>query len=268
MITQAGRYKAYCVNSVVYESDKKNLILCLEFELADPPNERIKFRQVIARADGTIMTKGIDALRRAYAAWDGTDPFWFTEYDLREIDVDLVVEMEPGLNDPSRYYPRVKWVNPPGGRDEDVVPADRAAIMAKYGAKLRAAAGAPSAQKGPPKAAPVQVKAAPAPAPAAPAPAPAAPKALSAPPKAPTPPAPPKKAETPPPAEATQNSAWDLCLQLTPDFTDKAREELWFAACDSTGKTQDAMGAADWAAVEDYLRADASKGIEANPLPF
>ena len=76
MITQAGRYTAYCTNAVVYESDKQNLILRLDFELADTPTEHVAFRQVIARADGTIMTKGIDALRRAYEAWDGTDPFW------------------------------------------------------------------------------------------------------------------------------------------------------------------------------------------------
>lgn len=259
MINQEGTYAAYCTGALNYENQNGTHVLKLDFELDGAPGETISFYQTIAKADGTIMTKGIDALRRAYPAWDGTDPYWFEEYDLRGINVELVVKMEPGFQDKDHLYPVVRWVNPQGysgGNETQHQRADKSAFMAKFGAKLRAAAGAGAAKPGPPKAAP-------APAPQTPA-APAAPAPLAK--KAPSaPPAPPKAAPTPPPAkaaapapaprrqEATQNSAWELCCQIHKDATKDELERIWFEAVDSTGKSQDAMDANDWAAVEAYL---------------
>lgn len=274
MINQAGTYAAYCVGATNYTNQNGTHVLKLDFELeGGTPGDTISFFQTIAKADGTIMTKGIEALRRAYPQWDGTDPYWFEEYDLRGINVELVVKMEPGYSDKDHLYPMVRWVNPQGyagANETQYQHADKAAFMAKFGAKLRAAAGTGAAKPGPPKAAPAPLPQASAPAQVpAPAPAPAqaaapAKKAPSAPPKA----APaPKAAAAPLKKQASQNSAWELCCQIHKDATKDERERIWFEAVDSTGKSQDVMDANDWAAVEAFL----NKGFDdemGQTMPF
>lgn len=271
MINQAGTYAAYCVGATNYTKQNGTHVLKLDFELeGGTPGDTIPFFQTIAKADGTIMTKGIEALRRAYPQWDGTDPYWFEEYDLRGINVELVVKMEPGYSDKDHLYPMVRWVNPQGyagANETQYQHADKAAFMAKFGAKLRAAAGAGAAKPGPPKATPAP---APTPQPSAPSPAPApvqaavpAKKAPSAPPKA----APAPKAAAPLKKQASQNSAWELCCQIHKDATKDELERIWFEAVDSTGKSQDVMNANDWAAVEAFL----NKGFDdemGQTMPF
>lgn len=136
---QDGTYAARPGQARVYENDKGSLVLCVEVQIEGGPV--LKSFHTLAKADGTLMTRTIDNLK-AWSGWDGTDPFWFTDNDLTGIAVEVVIENQPGMSDPSRMFPSVKWVNPPGGGSGGMAESgDRRSILAKYGGKLRANAG-------------------------------------------------------------------------------------------------------------------------------
>ena len=143
-----GTYAAKPGLARVYENDKGSLVLCIEMQIEGGPV--LKSFHTLAKADGTLMTRTIDNLK-AWSGWDGTDPFWFVDKDLTGFAVDVVIENQPGMNDPSRLFPSVKWVNPPGGGGGMAESGDRRTILAKYGGKLRAnSGGVPAAAKPPP----------------------------------------------------------------------------------------------------------------------
>ena len=137
---QDGTYAARPGQARVYENDNGSLVLCMEVQIEGGPV--LKSYHTLAKADGTLLTRTIDNLK-AWSRWDGTDPFWFADNDLTGFAVEVVIENQPGRTDPTRMYPTVKWVNPPGGGAGGGMAesGDRRTILAKYGGKLRANAG-------------------------------------------------------------------------------------------------------------------------------
>ena len=252
---QDGVYNAMPVTAAVYEKNNK-LMLEVHFNLCDEqgtfftqtgsngkdyPIEKRKYYSLVS-ADGAVNTKTVDFIRAWAKGWDGTDPYWFT--DAANLDaigmVEVTLESKPGFNDPSKIYQNIEWVNPLGhnaahssGRKE-IASDDRASIMAKYGAKFKAAAGAAAkpvaaaavAVKPAPKAAPVAAV------PARPAPVPKKPVAAVA-------------AGSYPDGMAGQAKVWDEFAN-----SDKAKamkqadvEAAWFKAIDDvTGNGEDGSG--------------------------
>ncbi len=216
-----GTYRAKPRSASVYESPKSGaLVLALGHELAG--GGEIKSYHTLALADGEIRTREIENLKK-WSGWDGSDPYWFMDADLTAFDVDLVIENEPGFNDPSKVFPKVKWVNPCGGGGAGGLPeaSDRRAVLAKYGSKFRAVAG------GVPVAAPAPVK----------------PAAPSAPPARPPAQAPARR------AAATQAGAWDRLNVLAGAMKREELEAVWFECVDATGMDQADMTAEGWAQV-------------------
>ena len=225
-----GTYRARPKSASVYESPKSGaLVLALVHEL-DGGGE-IKSYHTLALADGEIRPREIESLKK-WSGWDGSDPYWFMDTGLTGLEVELVVENEPGFNDPTKVFPKVKWVNPCGGGNGGGLPeaADRRAVLAKYGSKFRAVAGGvPLAARAPAK--PAAQAAPPAPArrnlvaPALP-PQPAARKAA-----------------------ATQTGAWNRLNELAGAMRREEIEAAWFECVDGTGMDQSDMTAEGWAQV-------------------
>ena len=143
-------------------------------------------------------------------------------------------------------YQNIEWINEPGHSAKHsgckiTESGDKAAIMAKYGAKFKAAFG------GKPKAVPTAKK-----------PAASAPAAKSAPAARPAP-----KAPQPKPAPAAYadgvdgaNAVWDAFEGANKDVKQAELEERWFEAIDrhSDGKDQADMTGDQWAKVAAELR--------------
>jgi hypothetical protein len=126
-----------------------------------------KHTLVLVKSDGTIQTKTTDTLKAVFG-WDGVDPFWLMDNSedgkpMREIEFEIVGGPETG--DKGGQYFKSQWLNPLGGGMKTPAAADRRSVLAKYGTKFAALAGAatptakttPSAPKAPParKAAPI-----------------------------------------------------------------------------------------------------------------
>ena len=261
-----GTYAARPGAASVYESQGGALVLALVVKLTDGPE--LKSYHTLVNKDGVINTRTVDNLK-AWSGWDGADPFWFMERDLSAVDVEVVIANEPGYSDPTRMYPKVKWVNPPGGGMGGVPDAaDRRTVLAKYGAKFRALSGgvpasaAPTAGKpaamatngltaatgrgysdaaGPAFATPPADKPA-----APPYPNPAPPTARLA---------PPVPTRAPTNAGSTQAAAWGKLCQLGARLTSENRETVWFACVDATGMDQVDMTPAGWAQVTANIEA-------------
>ena len=108
-----GVYAARPKAASVYESEKGALVLALVHALEGGVD--IKSYHGLTTRDGAVNTRCVEDLKK-WSGWDGCDPYWFMDTDLTGIAVELVVENEPGFSDASKLYPKVKWVNPPGGR--------------------------------------------------------------------------------------------------------------------------------------------------------
>ena len=229
-----GVYAARPKAASVYESAKGALVLALVHQL-DGGGE-IKSYHALTTKDGAINTRGVEDLKK-WSGWDGCDPYWFMDTDLTGIAVELVVENEPGFSDPSKVFPKVKWVNPPGGGSGGGLhdPSDRKSVLAKYGSKFRAVAGPqPVARR--------QVS----------------PGSAQPPARYTAPTLPPQVANTAPmrKAAATQSSAWARLSELGAGMGRGELEALWFACVDSTGMDQADMTAEGWAKVTEAVEAN------------
>lgn len=251
---QDGVYNAIPVTAGVYE--KNGLKLEVRFNLCDDngtaftqtgtdgneyPIEKRMYYALVSK-DGAVNTKVIEYLRAWACGWDGADPFWFTEQNnLAAIGmVEVTLKTEPAWNDPQKTYQNIKFVNPVGhaathgGGKSEIASGDKAAIMAKYGAKFKAAVGATAK-------------------PLAPKPA-TAPAAKPAPVRAPTKPVPaaPAKPSGVPGGIEGQSVAWAHFLECLPEGTkDADRDAKWFELVDanSGGKDQQDMTGEEWQAV-------------------
>ena len=228
-----GVYAARPKAASVYESEKGALVLALVHQL-DGGGE-IKSYHALTTKDGAINTRGVEDLKK-WSGWDGCDPYWFMDTDLTGIAVELVVENEPGFNDPSKLFPKVKWVNPPGGGSGGGLhdPSDRKAVLAKYGPKFRAVAGPqPVARRQ------------------------ASPGGAQPPTRYTAPTLPPQVATAAPvrKAAATQSSAWARLSELGAGMGRGDLETLWFACVDSTGMDQADMTPDGWGKVTEAIEA-------------
>jgi hypothetical protein len=275
MAIQDGTYAARPGQARVYENDKGSLVACIEMHIDGGPV--LKSFHTLAKADGTLMTRTIDNLK-AWSGWDGTDPFWLTDNDLTGIPVEVVVENQPGMSDPTKMYASVKWVNPPGGGGSGMAEnGDRRAILAKYGAKLRAnaggvavGAGAPprvrnsecgtrnggvSTAKGTREMGNVPRGGAEAQRGGVAMPPPAGP--------VPRPPAAATPAKT-----SDMNTCWGLMCDLRQKMPKAQVEQEWFAAVGIVeGKDQADMTPEEWGRVEEFILAKYGSGAVPRPAP-
>jgi hypothetical protein len=103
-----------------------------------------KHTLVLVKADGTIQTKTTDTLRAVFS-WDGVDPFWLMDSSvgggpMRSVEFEIVGGPETG--DKGGVYFKSQWLNPLGGGMKTPVAADRRSVLARYGSKFQALAGA------------------------------------------------------------------------------------------------------------------------------
>jgi len=130
----------------VHVGDHKNGCLICNMQFAFAEGGTINNTFWMTTKDGAINTRTIDTLKEIFG-WDGANPFWLEEHgaELAEIDVELVVVNETfiGTSDGQEHTSlKIKWVNPVGGGGGNKIEnSDRKALMAKYGAKLRAVSG-------------------------------------------------------------------------------------------------------------------------------
>lgn len=234
MLPQPGTYKAKTAQGVVYETDGGALMVAFDFGIDEQTS--IVGRQCLVSKAGEVMQNTVRSLKEAFG-WDGADPFWFADTDLSDRDVEIVVEMERGQD--GREHANVRWINAPGraGGLSSVKPADRKAVLAKYGMKFRALSGGTTVRPAPSQA--------------------AAPKAApGAPPQA-----------VPPPAAApsgkpmTIQEAWTtFCAAGGSTFSEAEVTKQWHALVGEVtgGKAQEAVTPEEWGAVAaraaDWLR--------------
>ncbi len=248
---QDGVYNAMPTVAAVYEKNDA-LKLEIHFTLCDEggnpytqtgsdgneyPIEKYKYYNLV-NAQGVVSTKIIDGIS-AWSKWDGTDPFWWTD----KANVDAIGMVEVTLKTQTwqgKTYQNIEWVNEPGhsakhGGGTITQSGDKAAIMAKYGAKFKAAFG------GKPKPATPAAK------PVVPATPKNAPAARPAP-SAPTPKATATKPLAYPDGMDGANAVWDALQNANPGVKQGELEERWFAALDEVvpGKDQQDVLGEEW----------------------
>lgn len=249
MQLENGTYAAHPGAATIEEAKSGALMLYIMMNIDGGPS--LRSSHCLVNKEGVVMTKCISRLKEWATGWDGSDPYWFMENDLSGIAVEVVVENEPGYNDPSKMYPTVKWVNAPGSGGGGALPeaADKKLVMAKYGAKFRAIAGGVAVT--PTRATPA--------APVAQTPAPSRP--------APSTPPPARKVAT---VAHTQATAWAKLNELGAGMPAAELESRWFSFIDATGMDQADMTPEGWAKVEEQI-ADYFAGKEvdtAENMPF
>ncbi|MBR6734206.1 MAG: hypothetical protein IKL96_07385 [Kiritimatiellae bacterium] len=284
---QDGVYNAMPTVAAVYEKNDA-LKLEIHFTLCDGdgnaytqtgsdgneyPIEKYKYYNLV-NAQGAVNTKVVESIC-AWSKWDGTDPFWWT--DVANVDaigmVEVTLETEPAFNDPSKTYQNIKWVNELGhsakfSGAKITESGDKASIMAKYGAKFKAAfGGKPRAIAQKPAQRPQGASALPARKTAAPAP--KAPVAAPARPHGVAPAAQPAYSD----GTAGANAVWDAFSDANKGVPNRDLEERWFAAIDkhSDGKDQADMTGEQWAAVAAELLGGGDAGGADdgdNDMPF
>lgn len=135
----AGTYMASPTGEAsVYENEKGNLILCMEFTCE---GEALRYYTALYTANDGVNSRAVETLKELFA-WDGVDFFWFVDHpdELRVREVEVVLEMRPG-RDGDRMFPSIKYLNTPGQSGGLPAAGDRNALLAKYSAKFRAVAG-------------------------------------------------------------------------------------------------------------------------------
>ena len=185
----AGKYRARALQADAYPTKNGDgLMLGVEWVITEGEYEgcQITSRQCLVDNSGNV-TKNYDSVREWAQGWDGVSTGWF-KGNFSAWDVEIVVERrqsnKPNENGVFEDFPDVKWINVPGSSHGAAIEAgNHNALGAKFGAKLKAAAGnwnrMHKGQQG--AANPPQSPAPAAPAPAAPAPeAPAQPAMTSA----------------------------------------------------------------------------------------
>lgn len=239
-----GKYTAIPESAAVYEKNEK-LVLEVRFALTDqtgtayePKILRSK-KYWLTNKMGSLNTKVIDQIKKWATAWDGSDPYWFTEgtnfADCGQVELDIRTSTYTNANGEAQNWQDVEWVNPIGGSGaKTIASGDKASIMAKYGAMFKANAAAT------PK--PVSASALPSRPAATPSrPAPAARPASTA-----------KHAN----GLQGQGVVWDeYCASLEANVTSAERDDKWFAALDKVapGKDQADMTGEEWDKVADEL---------------
>ena len=209
-LPQEGKY-ACKLNGpmVIYEASTGSLCAAVPCVVAAPPANgdpdtvgfTFKHTMVLVKADGTIQTKTTDTLKAVFG-WDGVDPFWLMDQSqdggaLREVTFEIVGGPETG--DKGGQYFKSQWLNPLGGGMKTPTAANRESVLAKYGNKFAALAGA--GKQTVPGATPATTG------------------------RRPVPPMPPPVALT---QSATMEEAWAQLNEANPGKDGAAIEKIWF----------------------------------------
>jgi len=212
--------------------DHANGCLIVTMEFALEGGQKISATYWLTTKDGAVNTKAITSLKEVFG-WDGTDPFWLVDNGdtLVDVVVDLVVENETfqGNDGQEHTAPKVKWVNRAGGAGgAKIANSDRTALLAKYGAKLRAVSGGVAI---PPK---------------------KATQKPSAPPTQPPAPAPAKKMHPP----SDMNACWKAITDAMKDTPRAEVEAKWFEIIKAVhgDKPQPKYTPEDWGAIMTTMR--------------
>jgi hypothetical protein len=220
-----GTYQARATRMVIEQKSSGALMVNMLFTTEN--NEQVRGSQCLVQKDGTISTITLDTLKSAFG-WDGLDPFWLTEEaNTADKIVEIAVDWEQYKNSKGETVStlKVKYINAPGQAGALGTPADRNAVLAKYGAKFRALSGGKSVTK----------------------PAPAPPKDPGLPGMPPPPPTAPK----PPPAPAcTMEEAWATLCESMEGQDRAAMEAKWNETLAKLGKPTDQFTGQDWHTVK------------------
>ncbi len=167
-------------------------------------------RVIIVLKDNSVSENGIKSLKQTF----GINGSLESICDLCEKDLPVTqVEFAQCKHEEYEGKPQFKlgFLNPVGGASRMSEPADRKAILAKYGSRFRALSGGatanPAAAKSEPKKASIPAQ-----------------PVKKGPPSAPT-----RTIQAP---TATQDEAWEACMKA--GIATDANPEPWFAAIDAT----------------------------------
>lgn len=232
----AGRYNARALSAGAYETPGGALMVGVQWELENPAHDTITSRTCLISKAGVVQEKRIAEIRKWAPGWDGVSTEWFGQH-FTEFEATLTIERRVDSYD-GKEKPEIAFIDPVGGGDHGVIPvSDQKALGAKFGARLRALAGA-------------------------------TPKPMNPPPKPPAnPPKPPQGKNAQPNIDAARQTAWGT-FTMTYKGGDAERDAAWFAllARAVPGKTDyNAFTADDWGAVID---AAGKANPVADDIPF
>ena len=143
-VPQEGKYECKLNDQmVIYEASTGSLCGAMPCVMVES-GFTFKHTLVLVKADGTIQTKTTDTLKAVFD-WDGLDPFWLMDNSvdgepMRSVEFEIVGGPETG--DKGGVYFKSQWLNPMGGGMKTPVAADRRSVLARYGSKFQALAGA------------------------------------------------------------------------------------------------------------------------------
>jgi hypothetical protein len=143
-VPQEGKYVCRLNDQmVIYEASTGSLCGAMQCVMIES-GYTFKHTVTLVKADGTIQTKTTDTLKAVFD-WDGLDPFWLMDNSvdggpMRSVEFEIVGGPETG--DKGGVYFKSKWLNPLGGGMRTPVAADRRSVLARYGSKFQALAGA------------------------------------------------------------------------------------------------------------------------------
>ncbi|HBJ58930.1 MAG TPA: hypothetical protein DDY72_00280 [Verrucomicrobia bacterium] len=229
----AGKYKAHALNAGTYETSGGALMLGVEWELETPEHDTINSYTCFISKAGVACEKQIAAVRKWAPGWDGVSLDWFGDH-AGEFSAIVTIERRVDPYD-NTEKPRVAFIDPVDGGAHGAIPtADQKALADKYGARLRALAGATPKPR---TASRPQTQGA--------------------------------KASKPPAAQASSGvekaklAAWNAFLK-TAAGDEARRNKDWFnlLARAVPGKAQEAFTVADWDAVGAAAGASAVDGFE------
>ena len=237
MLLENGTYRAVVKDISIYlRGENERLTAAFKLECQ---GKELVHREWLELNDGTISDKTIKRLRACFPNWDGNIETLEQGFCVQDVEVDITVENEQDKQDPSKWWTRSKFMDPPGGSSGGAPLPDkesRATLVSKYGARFRALAGGP-----PPRAAagPQTTDRRP-----------QTEKATAVPPKAP----PPVKKAPPAAAQGVVSSleaCWEALCKKHPDELREKVSERWFEILErvAPGKDQADFGPEDWGKV-------------------
>jgi hypothetical protein len=143
-IPQEGKYVCKLNGQmVIYEAQTGSLCAAVPCVMGES-GFTFKHTMTLVTRDGTIQTRTADTMKEVFG-WDGVDPFWLMDNSedggpMRSLEFEIVGGPETG--DKGGLYFKSQWLNPVGGGAKMPETADRRSVLAKYGSKFRALAGA------------------------------------------------------------------------------------------------------------------------------
>jgi hypothetical protein len=149
MITKAGTYRSKPVEVMMGKSkDKGTPFVGVMFEVVggDFNGQKLKWEGYLTEK---TAERTLESLQ--HCGWTGDDLSVFAKPEGAKLltnEVDLVVEMEPGIKDDGKEYPKVQWVNRAGSGPKFTGAALDAGEAAAFGQKFRGLALALKAKKG------------------------------------------------------------------------------------------------------------------------